>query len=147
MTSSSITYASVRVELDHPIETVWARIAAFGGLEHWADGVSACSVEGEGVGAIRTVLREGRSVRERLEAIDPVGYRLRYKILPPHSLPADEVHGNIELCAPDEGSTEFMWHSDAIDFRVPPETLGVAIERFYSASIDGLRRLLDEQRS
>ena len=55
MTSSSITYASVTAELDHPIETVWARIGAFGGLEDWADGVTACSVEGEGVGTVRTL--------------------------------------------------------------------------------------------
>jgi hypothetical protein len=138
-----MTYASVRAVLDHPIETVWTRIAAFSGLEGWADGVSACSVEGEGVGAVRTVTRNGFSVRERLEAIDPAAHMLRYQILQPHPLPADVVHGNVILWALEEGRTEILWRSDAADFKVPPEALGARIEAFYAASIEGLRRSLD----
>lgn len=143
MTRSSITYATVRAELDHPIERVWARIAAFGGLQDWADGVSACTVEGDGVGAVRTVTRNGNNVRERLEAIDPAAYMLRYQILQPHLLPADAVHGNVILRALGDGRTEMVWRSDAADFRVLPEELGARIEAFYGASIEGLRRLLE----
>jgi hypothetical protein len=142
MTSSSITYASVTAELDHPIETVWARIAAFGGLEDWAEGVSACSVEGTGVGAVRTVVRNGSGVRERIEAIDPVGHVLRYQILPPHRLPAAAVHGNVVLRALGARRTEMLWRSDACDFTVAPEALGARIEAFYAASIEGLKRVL-----
>ena len=142
MTSSSITYASVRAELDHPIETVWARIATFGGLEDWADGVSACSVEGVGAGAVRTVVRNGNAVRERLEAIDPVEHVLRYQILQPHVLPADAVHGNVTLRSLGADRTEMVWRSDATDFTVPPEVLGARIEAFYAASIEGLRGVL-----
>jgi hypothetical protein len=143
MTSSSITYASVRAELDHPIETVWARIAAFGGLEDWVEGVSACSVEGTGVGAVRTVVRGDGDVRERLEVVDPVAYVLRYQILPPHRLPAGAVHGNVLLRALGEGRTEMVWRSDARDFTVAPEVLGARIEAFYAASIEGLKQVLD----
>jgi hypothetical protein len=142
MTSSSVTYASVRAELDHPIETVWARIAMFGGLEDWADGVSACSVDGAGVGAVRTVVRNGNSVLERLEAIDPVEHVLRYQILQPHRLPADAVHGNVILRSLGAGRTEMVWRSDATDFTVPPEVIGERIEAFYAASIEGLRAVL-----
>lgn len=144
MTSSSITYASVRAELDHPIETVWARIAAFGGLEDWAEGVSACTIEGEGVGAVRTVVRNDTTVRERLKAIDSAAHMLRYQILPPHRLPANAVHGNVILQALADGRTEMLWWSDAADFTAPPEALGSRIEAFYAASIEGLRRLLEE---
>ncbi|MDB5676673.1 MAG: hypothetical protein JWM65_3655 [Sphingomonas bacterium] len=142
MTSSSITYARVRGELDHPIETVWTRIAVFGGLEDWVEGVSACSVEGAGVGAVRTVVRGGSNVWERLEAIDPIAHVLRYQILPPHHLPAAAVHGNVLLRALGEVRTEMVWRSDARDFTVAPELLGARIEAFYAASIEGLRRVL-----
>ncbi len=143
MTRSSITYASVTADLDHPIEAVWARIAEFGRLEDWADGVTACSVDGQGVGAIRTVVRNGNSVQERLEAIDPAGHRLRYQILPPHRLPAQGVHGNVILRSLGAGQTEMVWRSDATDFTVPPGEIGARIEAFYAASIEGLRRVLD----
>jgi len=143
MATTPITYANISTILDHPIEAVWGHVAAFGGLEHWADGVSDCSVEGNGAGAIRTVVRNGGSVRERLEAIDPRTHMIRYQILPPHPLPADEVHGNIILRAIGPEATELVWRSDAIDFRVPPEALGARIEQFYRDSAEGLRRLLD----
>lgn len=143
MATTPITYANISMTLHHPIEAVWAHVSAFDGLEHWADGVSACSVEGSGTGAVRTVVRNGGSVRERLESIDPAGHMIRYQILPPHPLPADAVHGNIILRAIGPEATELVWRSDAIDFRVPPEALGTKIEQFYRDSAEGLRRLLD----
>lgn len=143
MTSPSITYAEVEARLDHPIDAVWLRIAAFGGLQHWADGVSDCTVEGAGVGAVRTVTRNGNTVCERLEAIDAEARTLRYQILPPHPLPADDVHGNVALTALDNGATKIVWRSDATNFRAPPEALGARIADFYQASIDGLSRLLN----
>jgi len=62
-----VEYARVRRVLGHPIDAVWAPLSLFGGLERWVDGVQTCTLEGHGVGAIRTVGRNGRSVRERLE--------------------------------------------------------------------------------
>jgi hypothetical protein len=50
---------------------VWHRIADFGNVACWVDGVTDCELDGEGTGAIRTVGLGKHSVRERLEAIDP----------------------------------------------------------------------------
>lgn len=143
MTMQSLNYADVMATLPHPIERVWPVIAVFGGLERWVDGVGACTVLGDGVGAVRTVVRNGNSVRERLEAIDSAGHTLRYLILPPHSLPAAAVHGNIALRSVDVTATAMRWWSDAVDFTVAPAQLGKRIEGFYAASIEGLQRLLD----
>ena len=143
MTSAAITYAEVSARLEHPVARVWDRIAAFGGLELWVDGVSDCTVEGDGVGAVRTVVRNGNSVRERLEEIDPRSHMIRYRILPPHSIPADNVCGSILLQELADGATEMVWRSDATDFHVEPDMLGERISAFYGASIQGLARLLD----
>lgn len=143
MATPAIPYATVTARLDHPVDAVWARVGSFGGLQHWAAGVSACSVDGEGVGAVRTVIANGAEVRERLEAIDPAAHTLRYRILSPHRMPADNVHGNIALRALDAGSTEMIWHSDATDFTAAPDVVGARIEAFYRASIAGLERLLE----
>jgi hypothetical protein len=144
MTTEPRTYARVCRTLDHPIEAVWRRVAAFGGIDRWVAGVEACRVEGDGVGAIRTVELGDRVARERLEAIDAAGRRLRYRILPPHALPARDVCSEISLTALDDGRTEMTWRSDATGFTVPAEQLGARIERFYDLSIDGLARLLRE---
>lgn len=144
MTRAAITYAEVSERLEHPLARVWEQIAMFGGLERWADGVSECSVEGEGIGAVRTVVRNGNRVRERLETIDPAARMIRYQILPPHALPAENVHGNILLRALTDEATEIVWRSDATDFCAEPEWLGARISTFYRDSIGGLQRLLDE---
>lgn len=143
MATGPETYAEVRRVLDHPVEAVWPLIASFGGLELWVAGVTACRVDGEGPGAVRVLTLGDRVTRERLDAIDPVDHRLRYRILPPHALPARDVASEISLVAVDAGRTEMVWRSQATQFDIPPEQLGDRIEAFYQLSIDGLVRLLD----
>jgi len=143
MKAAPVTYAKVRVTFDHPIEKVWAAVADFGGIARWIAGVSGCTVEGEGVSAVRTVHIGNRTTRERLELLDPDTRVLRYSILPPHALPAQNVHSDIELARLDESRTALVWSSHATDFTEPPEQLGTRIERFYMRSLDGLARLLD----
>lgn len=142
MTGAPTIYAAVVERLDHPVARVWPIIRTFGGLQHWAAGVTECTVAGAGVGAIRTVVRDGRQICERLAAIDDGAWALHYLIVPPHSLPADDVHGSIVLRAIGDATTEMTWSSDATGFRADPIDLGVRIEAFYRASIAGLRRLL-----
>jgi len=142
MTSPSITYASVTELIEQPIDVVWPVIAAFGGVEHWVPGITACTVEGSGVGAVRTVVSNGNRVLERVEAIDHPSRFLRYRILPPHSVPVDDLHGNILLSVVDGTTTEMIWWSDATQFHVPQDVVGARIETFYRRSIEGLRALL-----
>lgn len=142
MTTEAIIYADVQVVFDHAIDRLWPPIAAFGELGRWAAGVTGCTVEGEGPGAIRTVSLGARQARERLEAIDPPGHWLRYHILPPHAMPAQNVYSEISLTALGDGRTGLRWRSEATDFTVPPEQIGAAIEGFYRRSLDGLDRML-----
>jgi hypothetical protein len=138
MATGSVEYARVTRILEHPVARVWAVAGAFGGLERWADGVSACAVDG----GIRTVTRNSGTVRERLDRHDPDALEISYSILPPHPLPADEVRGTIVLRALGPARTEIVWRSEACDFQAPPTALGARIEQFYAASIEGLDRLL-----
>ena len=138
MATDSVEYARVERILDHPLERVWAFVGAFGGLEHWADGVTACAVDHE----VRTVTRNGATVRERLDRRDPHAHEISYTILSPHPLPAEEVRGLISLRPLADGRTAVVWRSEARDFRGPHEALGARIAQFYAAAIEGLDRLL-----
>lgn len=138
MATGSVEYARVEAVVDQPLPQVWAIVGAFGGLEHWADGVTACAVDGD----VRNVTRNGSTVRERLERRDGRAHEISYTILAPHPLPADNVQGIITLSALGPDRTGIVWRSEASDFQVPPAALGARIEQFYAASIDGLVRLL-----
>jgi hypothetical protein len=138
MATGSVEYARVARILEHSLARVWATIATFDGLERWADGVTACAL----ADGVRTVTRNGSTVRERLDRRDPDAHEIAYTILPPHPLPADDVRGTIALAALGPERTEIVWRSEARNFRAPPEALGARIEQFYAASIKGLDRLL-----
>lgn len=142
MSTGTIEYARAEAVVDHAIERVWAVVGTFGGIEAWIDGVTACTVEREGIGAIRTVTRNGVTVREQLVRRDVSVREISYAILPPHPLPAADVSGTIML-EPLGGRTRISWCSHASHFELPAETLGEGISAFYAASIDGLARLLD----
>jgi hypothetical protein len=135
-------YVRVNEILDHPIGAVWGIVAGFGALKTWVDGVEACSLEGEGVGAIRTVIRGGALTRERLEAVDATQHCLVYLLLPPYRLPAEGVRATIELTALDSARTAFCWWSEATKFNAPQSEVAARIDGFYRASIANLRNVL-----
>ena len=62
----------VRDAFDAPIDAVWSYFRDFGGVGKWGGGmVKSCTVEGEGVGAVRTIaLAQGNPIRERLVQFD-----------------------------------------------------------------------------
>lgn len=130
------------MELDVSVDSLWPEIARFDGVERWIAGVDACEIEGQGIGAVRTLTLGERTVRERLVDLDAGRYEIAYDILEPHGLPAADVRGYIRLTALPGGGTQIAWSSEARDFGVSPDTLGQRIEAFYSASIEGLKTLL-----
>ena len=135
-------YAEVRAELDAPVDRLWPEIARFDGVERWIAGVDACGIEGQGIGAVRTLTLGERTVRERLVDLDASRYEIASDILEPHGLPAADVRGYIRLTALPGGGTQIAWSSEARDFRTSPDVLGQRIEAFYVASIEGLKTLL-----
>lgn len=143
MTTTPVTYARVQAVIDHPVDKVWPHIADFGGLAAWAAGVTGCTLDGEGIGAVRTVVLGDRFAWERLEAIEPDRHWLRYHIVPPHAMPAENVYSEISLTAIDADRTEILWVSEATDFGIPVDQLGARIESFYGKSVEGLQGLLD----
>ena len=57
-------------------------ISDFGATSQYLAGVVNCMVEGEGVGARRTLTNaEGSTIVERLETLDGVAHRLSYALL------------------------------------------------------------------
>ena len=134
-------YARVRAKIVAPVNEVWRILAEFGGVERWVAGAETCVLDGGGVGAVRTIGLAGRSVRERLDYLDPGRRSLSYSILPPHSLPASDVRATITLRDLGE-ATEFTWVSDAAQIDGDADALRARIEAFYRASIDNLTRLL-----
>lgn len=77
-----MTQASCKTSIDRPADVIWRVIGDFGAASQYLVGVVNCTVEGEGVGARRTLTSaEGSTIVERLETLDGVAHRLSYALL------------------------------------------------------------------
>jgi hypothetical protein len=65
-----------------PADAIWQVISDFGAAGQYLVGVVDCTVEGEGIGAQRTLTSaDGSTIVERLEVLDQVNHRLSYALL------------------------------------------------------------------
>ena len=77
-----MTHAISTITIHVPADTIWQVISDFGAAGQYLAGVVDCMVEGEGVGALRTLTSaDGSAIVERLETLDSASQRLSYALL------------------------------------------------------------------
>jgi len=123
-------------------DKAWAAIRAIGGLDRWFPIISACRVEGEGVGALRvmTLAGGGGEMRDRIVEISDAARRLRYER--PHlPFPVSDYRGAVEIRG-DGASCVLTW---TVRFNVEPakrdEVAGL-VRSAISDGVDGMEREL-----
>jgi hypothetical protein len=74
--------ASSKIIINSPSDAVWQTVSDFSAVCKYSVMVTSCTVEGEGVGAVRTsTYADGSMIVERLEALDEDAQRLSYTLL------------------------------------------------------------------
>ncbi|KAL6364140.1 hypothetical protein LRP88_02056 [Fusarium phalaenopsidis] len=129
--------------LHHQAQKVWSIISKFEDVHTWAPSVSKCIVEGEGVGAVRTVTESGIIFQERLQVLEPESHTIGYRILDPTPSPMTGFHGTIHLEQNGADETVLTWTADAESI----DQQGLAIispvmSEFIKRSISGLEETL-----
>ena len=78
-----MTQVSSTLKINAPADAIWQVIGDFGAAGQYLTGVVNCTVEGAGVGAVRTLTSADGTdaIVERLEALDKVTHRLSYVLL------------------------------------------------------------------
>ena len=92
-----------------PLEVVWDLVSDFGGVARWSVGPVNCTVDGAGVGAIRTVQRGDQKVRERLEHWDATDHSLSYSFPDELPLPVERLVETIAVRGGD--MSEITWRA------------------------------------
>ena len=78
----NVTHVSCKTTINHPIDAVWRVISDFSMVGQYLSGVVTCTVEGQGVGALRTLTSaDSGTIIERLETLDEAAHRLSYILL------------------------------------------------------------------
>ena len=74
--------ALTKTTIHAPADAIWQVISDFSAACHYLAMVVNCTVEGEGVCALRTLTSvDGSTIVERLEALDKDAHRLSYALL------------------------------------------------------------------
>ena len=77
-----MTFVSSAITLNAPADVIWRIISDFSAACDYLDMVVQCHVEGEGIGALRTLTgADGSTIIERLDAIDSTTRQLSYALL------------------------------------------------------------------
>lgn len=98
--------------IDAPLEQVWSLASSFGALKAWMPSIKWGTIEGDGVGAVRTLMTIAGVAKERLEILDQKNHVISYRILDPIALPAREAtaRGNWKALVK---KTKVTWTADA----------------------------------
>jgi carbon monoxide dehydrogenase subunit G len=131
--------------IEAPVDQVWNIVADFGGLDKWAP-IESCTIEGSGVGAIRTVVGRGPfgrelRVRERLESLDPEAHEITYTIVGKSPLPVADYLGRIGLKSDDEGNCIIDW-SCTMRPKIPTFLFAPMVKSTYRSGVAGLKSLI-----
>jgi hypothetical protein len=124
---------------------VWDLVKDFGGILKWSGGaIESVSVEGEGVGAVRTLsISGGLSLKEKLEAYDEADQSFSYSFEGEAPLPLDDYYATLTICEAGSGRARVEWGS-TFEPRGIPESQAVSmVEGIYKNGIGGIKQALE----
>jgi carbon monoxide dehydrogenase subunit G len=129
----------VQDEIDAAKETVWELVSDFGGVGRISPEVQSCTVEGDGVGAVRTINTSGVIIRERLEKLDGKTYTFSYSMLD-GPIPFKNYLAHVTLTDAGPKRTRIKWAGSFEPVGMPAEQLEQLIQGIYMGLIAGVKK-------
>ncbi len=122
-------------------DQVWELFRDFGGITRFSQGIDSCTVEGEGLGAVRTItMGGGLKLQERLEAFDDSGRTLSDAIIGDHPLPFDNYLSTVKVV--DQGDACTVEWSSTYDPKGTEDQASGLIQGIYKGGITGIKKAL-----
>jgi hypothetical protein len=140
---------SVTKTIKAPAAAVWKIVSEWGGTHKWIPGVGPVSVEGSGVGSIRSADLDpatgfpGR-ISERLEMFDDRTMQFRYCVVGTSPIPISDYVAEMSVTATGDASCELTWSSTwRPDGDLSESELLAAFEGLYQMSLDNVGKALE----
>jgi carbon monoxide dehydrogenase subunit G len=137
----------IEEEIRASADAVWPVVSDFAGITRFMAGLEKVEVQGQGIGAVRTVTVTGGSkLQERLESFDPKARSFSYSVLP-GGVPVQNYLATVKLADAGSGRTRIVWTArfDApglSEAQVGPIAKGM--EQAYGAAIAGIKKLVEK---
>ena len=135
-------HATQIVTIHAPVDTIWQVISDFGAGANYLAMVTNCNVQGNGVGALRTLTyMDGSVILERLEMIDEATHSLAYILLSDTSF--GDCLTTMQLRTLDSNRTELTWTADFQPTSLPPNEVIALMEGMLVGNCRALKKLLE----
>lgn len=123
-------------------DTVWDLLRDFGGILRWNPGsLESVTVEGEGLGSVRTItLPGGASLQEKLEAFDDAARSFSYSFTGKLLLPLENYLASMTVLPVDDSSCEVRWESTFGSGAMTEEQAEATVVGIYRAGFDALKK-------
>lgn len=136
--------ASINATIDAPVDRVWAVMSDFGGVV--GDLIERCDMEGEGVGAVRTLTLRGSGaiIKERLDARDAAAHTYSYAIVNDGEcpLPVRNYSATVRLSDAGGGKTRVDWSGKFEPSGKPEAEVVSLVENIYKGGVQRTRKKL-----
>jgi hypothetical protein len=137
-----MTTVAVKETVAADAEAVWNILSDFAGIKIGGP-ITDFQIEGEGVGAIRTITMGGGKVIERLETFDSVGLTFSYVITnQDSSLPVTNYASIVKITSEGPGACSVEWTGTFEPRGVPEEQAQAIINGIYTGGIQRARKTL-----
>tara|TARA_R110002072_G_scaffold5527_11_gene35456 strand:- start:10185 stop:10604 length:420 start_codon:yes stop_codon:yes gene_type:complete len=135
-----MTSVEVKETINANAKAVWDILGDFAGVKVGGP-VTAVSVEGEGVGAVRTITMGGANIVERLEAYDAGAMALKYAITNDDCpLPVSNYSATISVTADGDNACTVDWIGTFEPKGAPEEAASEMVRGIYTGGIAGARK-------
>ncbi|MDR3557794.1 MAG: SRPBCC family protein [Syntrophobacteraceae bacterium] len=133
---------SMNTRLNASADAVWKVLREFNGLPVFIAAIKESTMEGSGVGAVRTLTLEGGGppIVEKLEALDDQAKTFSYSIVT-SPLPLTNYLAKVETIDLGASQCEVKWQSTFEPHGATEAEAVKVIEGVYSAAFEGLHKL------
>ncbi|MGA2935873.1 MAG: SRPBCC family protein [Syntrophobacteraceae bacterium] len=137
---------SMSTRINASADQVWKVLRDFNGLPAFIDAIKKSTLEGSGVGALRTLTLEGGGppIVEKLEKFDGQAKTLSYSIVT-SPLPLKDYFATVEVIDLGSGQCELKWYSTFEPKDAPEAEAIKTVEGVYSAAFEGLHKLFGKK--
>ncbi len=136
----------VTEELQACAERVWELVRGFGGIMKWSgSAIESVSVEGDGVGAVRTIgIAGGAQLQEKLEAHDDAHRTFSYSFVGELLLPLNDYYATMTIVDTGPNQCRVEWESTFTPNGVSEEQARGMVEGIYKNGIAGIKNVFSD---
>ena len=140
-----MTVVNVNETVKAGAKAVWDILSDFGGIKVGGP-IEAFEMEGDGVGAVRTITMNGGKVIERLDILDEATLTFTYSILNDDCpLPVSSYRSTVIITPNDDGSCIVDWTGTFEPKGADEETASKVVRGIYSNGIARARNTTEAQ--